>query len=533
MRRRKSTFYDNPGVRKRARQEVEQDRSKAAPLESSTTKGAESADAARVSHGNAWPVQTIVVLVALPIALLLPIARAIGIVGWPWALVLAPFTLAGVVFSGIYVLTVFARFFEPARRMLYGQTDDGAGATAPPEQLEPPLAADAIGEHILVEHPELLAALCLGFRKMRFLPVILGRSVTDPWGIYASALTASSMELEQLHIIARKHTEAFASSPRMNKRGRQSDSEVARHAVEAFRQCAEKSGKRGISIDCTFEHVVAIYGSRVPSRDAHLKSVAPRVRALLEREYPQIRTASLADGTHVKYSEWQKQAAQDRKELVHERKEHERVRRNVDEMTREMADTRSQMETLRASVETARNEARAAARTEQAQWLEEFRAAMERTHAEDVRQVQRLNVEVEKNAALIEALTAERDELERALFSEGAEDEDEALPDGQALAGLRVLLVGGDDRQAKPVRELAESFGVQMVHDDSLNAVQLVASTDIVVFWIRYLRHPKYYAVRRECRVRGARHCYWMRTSPASLVSLLSRTRGNDGTLTG
>jgi hypothetical protein len=83
------------------------------------------------------------------------------------------------------------------------------------------------------------------------------------------------------------------------------------------------------------------------------------------------------------------------------------------------------------------------------------------------------------------------------------------------------------------VREHAESLGVQMLHADSVNAAQLIGSADIVVFWIRYLSHPKMYAVRRECRVRGALHCYWMRTSPTSLVSLLARARGSEDTLTG
>jgi hypothetical protein len=88
-------------------------------------------------------------------------------------------------------------------------------------------------------------------------------------------------------------------------------------------------------------------------------------------------------------------------------------------------------------------------------------------------------------------------------------------------------------RQIKPVREFAESLGVQMLHEDSVKAVQLVGSVDIVVFWIRYLSHPKYHTVHRECRVRGIHHCYWMRTSPAGLVSLLARARRSGDTVTG
>jgi hypothetical protein len=431
----------------------------------------------------------------------------------------------------MYTLTVSASYFEPLRRALFSQPDDGA-STAPPEKLEAPLAADALGEHILTQHPELLAALCLGFRKMRFMPIVLQRSVNDPWGVYAAALTASSMELAQIQILARKHTEAFASHPRMNKHGRQSDSQVARHAVEAFRQCAEKSLRRGIT-DCTFEHIAVIFGSRAPSRDSHLRSVAPRVRALLERQYPQIATASLADGTHLKYSEWQKQAADDRRELQHERKEHERAVRKIDGLTRELAETRSQIDALRDSVEEARNEARIAARVEQVGVVEELRASLDRNQVDYNRNLQRLIAEQEKSVTALEALTAERDELERALFSVDGHEDDTAAADHHDLAGLRVLLVGGDERAAKPVREFVESCGVHMLHEDSVNAVNLVPSVDIVVFWIRYLSHPKYFAVRRECRVRGARHCYWMRTSPAGLAALLAGMKGSGDTLVG
>jgi len=52
--------------------------------------------------------------------------------------------------------------------------------------------------------------------------------------------------------------------------------------------------------DCPFEHVTVIFGTRSPNRDANLRSVAPKVRALRERRYPQLTTTRLADGSAVK-----------------------------------------------------------------------------------------------------------------------------------------------------------------------------------------------------------------------------------------
>jgi hypothetical protein len=190
---------------------------------------------------------------------------------------------------------------------------------------------------------------------------------------------------------------------------------------------------------------------------------------------------------------------------------------------------------MRASVDEARDKARAAAKAEQAAVVDELRATLERVQQEFTRQVQRLNGEIEKNAAAIESLTAERDTLERAIFAAAsAEDEADAVDvDDQALAGLRLLIVGGDDKQSKPVREHLESRGVHVLHEDSEKAAQLVTSVDMVVFWIRYLSHPKYFAVRRECRVKGVQHGYWGRTSPAGLAALLADARKSGNAFAG
>ncbi len=79
-----------------------------------------------------------------------------------------------------------------------------------------------------------------------------------------------------------------------------------RMALDAFRPCAQKAEVGRGHPDCPFEHVTVIFGAESPNRDANLRSVAPKVRALLERQYPQLKTAQLSDGSHVKFAEWQR-----------------------------------------------------------------------------------------------------------------------------------------------------------------------------------------------------------------------------------
>jgi hypothetical protein len=466
----------------------------------------------------------LVVLSALVLALLLPALRISGTVAWPWSLALAPLSLAGAVFLVALAFTHLRRYFSPLQRLV-NASHDAASTTPPPERLEPPLAAEAAGERILSQHPELLAALCLGFRMKRLQPVVLGKSVVDAWGVYQAALIASSLELEQVKMLARQHTELYRASGRRAVGKRPPDAILMKKAVEHFGRCAERTSRRGGSTDCPFEHVVVVFGTRTPARDATLKSIAPRVRALLEHQYPQLATASLGDGTAVKYSEWQKQATDDRRELERARKEQQRLQSRLEESAAELKGARQQTEALRADIERARDEARESARAGQEKIVADLRSSLERNQMEHARQLQRLELEQEKMAAASAALTEERDTLERALFDASDEDGEAGTVEGSTLAGVRILVVGGDARMVGPIREFVEKHGVQMLHDDSVNAALLVGGVDVVVFWIRYLSHPKYFGVRRECRVQGATHCYWTRTSPASLLALVAEAR--------
>jgi hypothetical protein len=457
-------------------------------------------------------------------ALALPALRAAGVIDTSWTLVLAPFTVAGVLFVGV-ALWMLARPKLDALRGTFGAFGE-ATLTPAPDHLEPALGAEDAGERILVQHPELLAALCHGFRMMKLQPIVLGKPVTDPWGVYAATLLASSLELEQVRLLARRHTQRYAALGRKELRRTPSDAQVMKRAVQHFHRCAAKSGKRG-NPDCPFEHVTVIFGTRSPNRDAHLKAIAPKVRALLERQYPQLATARLADGSTVEFSKWQKQAMQDRKELARLGKEHERTTHRLEAALADFAEAQKREDRLNAKMEALRTDARAAAREEQAKHVGDLQSALERGRLEHMRELERAEGEKAQLLATIETLSNERDALERALFAEPEGDDTAGQESTTALSGMRVLLVGGSERQVPPIREYLESRGVQLLHQDGPAAAELVGGVHIVVLWIRYMSHPTAFALKRECRIRGVPVVYWTRTSPISLVALVASAQAS------
>ena len=445
----------------------------------------------------------------------LPALRLLAVIDWPWAVVLAPFTAVGVVFAGVIGVFFYREQFALLRT-------GAAGTTPPPDHLDPPPGADAGDDRILAQHPEILAALCHGFRMKRLLPTVLGQPVTDPWGVYTAALTASAGELESLRLLATLHTARFAQSGRKGGR-RPSDADAMRAAIDAFHRCASNAEAGRGHPDCPFEHVTVIFGTRSPNRDANLRSVAPKVRALLERRYPQLTTARLADGSSVKFADWRKTASEDRAELVRLRKEHERQDRTVIELRAQVVDERARVDVLRDAADAQRRQAHEAARAEQEQVVAELRAAVERAARDHTRDRQRHEAAMSKLSAVVDSLTHERDSLELALLaSAGSADEADPASDVD-LSGVRVLLVGGEARQVPPIGERLESLGAHLLHDDGVAAGEHIGHVQLVVFWIRYLSHPTYFGVRQRARAARAPHCYWMRTSPDSLVALVAR----------
>jgi hypothetical protein len=470
-----------------------------------------------------------VALGLLIIGLLLPVLRGTGVVSWPWSIVLAPFTLAGVLSVCATIVVLLDSHTRSLWSRLRGSASDPAAVTPPPDHLDPPLAAEEIGEGILVEYPELLAALCHGFRMKQMVPGMFGKPLTDPWGVYQEAVVASATELDILRFVARRHTDAYVGNGLKVIGRKPSDAQVMKAAVDHFRRCAQKISSGRGNPDCPFEHVVVIFGTRSPNRDAHLKSVAPKVRELLERQYPQLATARLSDGSQVKFAEWRKQAARDKASLDRLQKDHDRQGQDLAGVREELTQALARIEALAEANESHRREVRAAARAEQEAATAELRAAHERAVLDQARQLQRAGSEIERLSASVDVLTAERDSMEKHLLSVASEDDDAGPAARADLTGIRVLLVGGETRQVAPLREELEASGAQLVHEDGVNAGEHVAHVHVVVFWIRYLGHPTYFAVRQKVRALQVPHCYWTRTSPASLVSLVSAARMQSG----
>jgi hypothetical protein len=456
-------------------------------------------------------------------AVALPVLRWFAVVHWAWAIVLAPFTAIGAATTVGVTFFLYRDKLVAVRRRIFGGPAAPVGQTPPPERLDVPQVAVEAGESILAEHPEILAALCHGFRMKKLMASVLGQPVTDPWAVYQAALVASPTRFGQLRILAATHTAMLAKTRRTDG-GSLSDATAMRMALDAFRPCAQKAEVGRGHPDCPFEHVTVIFGAESPNRDANLRSIAPKVRALLERQYPQLKTAQLSDGSHVKFAEWQRTAAHDRAEISRLRRDEERQIRTIEELRVRLSDGEARVDTLTHAAESQRREAQGIARAEQELVVADLRAAISRAERDHTRDAQRQTTEFAKLSAAHDALAAERDALELALLTAGAgsDETDQVLePD---IHGLRVLLVGGESRQIAPLREYLESRGAQLLHDDSVMAAEHVSHVNVVVFWIRYLSHPTYFGVRQKVRTQRTPHAYWSRTSAASLVALVAST---------
>jgi len=470
------------------------------------------------------PLGVVFALLVLGAALILPPLRALHVVNWPWGVALAPFTVVGALVSAV-AAWVYGRHGLTALRARFG--GGGASITPAPDQLGTPAGAQDAGDGILVRHPEILAAICHGLAYRKLLPTVLSHPTEDPWGVYQAALEADADGFGELRVVAAQHVRLFAK--RGARRGRlPSDAKVLKKAVEVFHRCAAKAQAGRADPGCTFEHVTTIFGAVTPARDQHLKSIAPKVRQLLEREYPQLSTATLADGSSVKYEQWRKEAARDREELAKMRKEYERVNRRVEHVQAELAEARADADALRESMQTFRDEARDEARAAQEERVRELHDALRAHQKDEVRQLNRFEAMKARMDDTIATLTAERDELEEALFDAAHQDDEE---DGgldpdlvEALAGLRVLLVGGHEGQVPPIRDHLESLGVQLSHADGPIAADQVGTMHAVVLWVRFLAHKTAWAVKPECRARGIPCLYWSRTSPESLASGAGRS---------
>lgn len=476
-------------------------------------------------------------LVVLVPAAALVAARALGLVGVSWALVLTPFTASGAVAAVLLVAWTLEPGMRRATGMFAGWIPFRRGPTPPPDRLEPPMEVEASDARLLTEHPEILAAVCHGLRKGRLVPSVMGRPTTDPWGLYHEAVVAGDDGLEALRTAAARHTRRFRDRGRSATGRNPSDSTVLKQAVRTFEQCARKAQAGHNSPECTFEHLTVIYGIDVPSRNRRLEEAAPRVRRLLELMYPDLDVTPVGAKESERARELRREAVRAQREAGRLEKEAKRLKGALAEADEALEAERADVRSLRASLESHRQRAQAEAEAMREAARREAEAAVEEEMAEQALRVQRLEDDKRRVEEALEETSKQRDAFERALF----EDDEEEGADAEGLhpfpveqlAGTRILLVGGLDRQVPPVREHLESFGVQVLHEDSPAAAGMVDTVHVVVLWTRFLSHAIAGAVKRECRVRELPFLYWTRASPPSLVRLLAEAEEGAGARAG
>jgi len=474
-------------------------------------------------HGDAaWVGAAVRVLagVFLGAAALLPVLRAAGLVDWPWAVAMAPLAAVGAFAFGAGVWRRLApAVVEPWRRML---RVGGVVLTPAPARLER-LSEDTGPHAILAKHPELLAALCLGFRTRRRASRVLGRPVSDGWGIYEAATAGAPECFDELAELAVLHTHAYAVRGQREDGAIASESRTLRKAMSAFRNCAVKAKAGTTNVSCTFEHVVVMFGAKVPSRDEKLRAVVPRLRSLLEWKYPRLAEArSEAESPTAEIERLKRELVRERNEITRARRDAERQRRKLEDARAALADAAAERKARKASTRATRQWARTEARAEQEEALAELRAALEEERAALERQAARFEAERERLAAAYEALSADHDALEAALFQQDA-DEESQVPD-VLLPGVRILLVGGHEGQLPTLRAFLAERGVQLLHHDGPTAADRVGGMDLVVLWVRWVSHATAAAVKRECGAREVPIAYWKRVSPESLLAVVAGT---------
>ena len=225
---------------------------------------------------------------------------------------------------------------------------------------------------------------------------------------------------------------------------------------------------------------------------------------------------------HDELADLKKKAIKDRDAIVHLRRANDRLQERLEKTQKNLDEARASKETVRRTAHQARQDGRESGRAEQQHVIENLHGVLDRERQAAGRSQHRLEEESAKLVANVEALSQERDMLEQALLSAGATNDVAENLVTQDLAGLRVLLVGGDSGHVPPIREYMEKLGVTLLHEVDELATDLVANSSLVVLWTRFMSHSVYHAFKRECRSRGVQYLYWNCTSPVSLSHLIA-----------
>ncbi len=409
----------------------------------------------------------------------------------------------------------------------------GRRGSPPPARLESPVDITSRREGIVVDHPELLAAVCHGLRKEKIVRSVLGRPTADPWGVYREALVGGDEGLEAVRTAAVAHTERFRERGRAAKGRKAPEAQVLKNAVHTFEQCARKAEAGHNSPECTFEHLTVIYGVDLPSRNRHLMEAVPRVRRLLKLMYPELDLDSAVNSGPRSSKEARREVVRARREVARLTKANEQLEESLAEAEAALEKAKAVRESLRARFESHRHRSRAEADSVREEVWREAEASIESARQDRAGEIKRLEFDKRQLQKQLDEVTRERDAFERALFSgdeEGAEDGDDVSGSvaAERLAGTRILLVGGMERQVPPIREHLEAHGVQLLHEDSHAAAGMLDTVHVVVLWTRFLSHSIAEAVKGECRARELPWLYWTRASPGTLLQLLIEEAGED-----
>ncbi|MEW5926851.1 MAG: DUF2325 domain-containing protein [Gemmatimonadota bacterium] len=131
------------------------------------------------------------------------------------------------------------------------------------------------------------------------------------------------------------------------------------------------------------------------------------------------------------------------------------------------------------------------------------------------------------------AAAAEADQRSRAERAEAAHaqllhqhlaaDDDAPGAPTRQLAGLRILLVGGEEGTLPALRAAVESRGATLIHEDrsARTAASRTSSVDLVVVKTRSLSHNVYETVRSAAAQAGVPILHWLGRSPETLMATL------------
>jgi hypothetical protein len=463
-------------------------------------------------------------LVALPILSLLEVIR----IHYAWASL--PLALLG---AGSLATVIHGCLAELKGATTSGEAEPSEEAMPELELLEPapgelvsPQFSEASELRFLNDHPELLAAAVLGVSRAGTVRMIGEVASTDPWKIYR-VLSEGSAAMEEAFLKDMRRLAEEACLAEQGSTSRPMRIRMTRIALEWFQCAARKSGAEDLTLPEVFYPLVIALGLGAPGNHRPLASLAPRVRALIETEYPGMASVVLKDGTRISYHDWQRQALANEKQIRRLESKNARLEKRVQCLEARAGDLGAELEAWPARASAREKEAESRARQAVGQDLAALREQVKELRGRAEAAEGSAKADQLALLATIEALSKERESLS-AMLAQREQPGNGATEELPPPAPGRILLVGGEAKYVEPLRNQLAEHGVQVLHASDNTAAAMISSADQVVFWTRFLTHSTFYAVRNICKARGVKYACWPTTSPASLIRLLSGDGSED-----